>query len=281
MARQREKPPAFQMYAKEFLSDANQAGMSLQESGAYARLMCYEWNEHGKGLPDDAVRCGYMVGATPAQMRRMWPALRGCFVPHQTLEGRIVHPRLEKERAKQQAYRDEQAEKGRQSAVNRKSTAVDLQGQPNGNRGATEHPTGVQPKGKSPISYLLKDDPIEQDHPKNDSAETLPVSPPFLVFPTDGHAREWALTEGQVLDWQGLYPNLDVREQARQALAWVLAKPSNRKTARGMPAFLVNWLNRSTNRGAGSGSSPRVIPTITGRNATNLAAMQRIVGDGP
>lgn len=143
-----EKAPAFQFYPKDFLSDGNQGEMSLAESGAYARLMCRCWLE--KTVPDDVKRAANLVGATAGQMRKMWPAIRRCFQPHPTLTGRLIHPRLEKEREKQEAFRQRQSAKGKVSAANRTATEP----QPNSNRGATEPQPDRQPKTNSPISDL-------------------------------------------------------------------------------------------------------------------------------
>lgn len=74
-----------------------------------------------------------------------------------------------------------------------------------------------------------------------------PDSPALLTFPTDGKSKSWTLTEAHVAEWSTLYPKLDVLDECRQALAWVLAAPDRRKTAAGMARFLVGWLNRSTN----------------------------------
>ena len=60
------KSPAFQFYAKEFLSDANQAGMSLQETGAYIRLICFEWNVSARRLrPTVLLRRSPRIVAVP------------------------------------------------------------------------------------------------------------------------------------------------------------------------------------------------------------------------
>lgn len=161
-----DKAPAFQFYAKEFLADANQAGMSLQEAGAYVRLMCVEWNEAGKGIPDSAVKCARMVGATDGHMKKMWPTLRRCFREHGSETGMLIHPRLEKEREKQESYRRRQSDKGRASATARATGA-----QPDGNHG----PTAVQPDGnqiatlRSPISNLQS--------PKNKKEPSSPKEP--------------------------------------------------------------------------------------------------------
>lgn len=78
----------------------------------------------------------------------------------------------------------------------------------------------------------------------------------LLVFPTVGtQGQTWPLTVTQAALWAECYPNLDILAEARQALAWLHANPGRRKTVSGMPKFLVNWFNRSTNQGGGG---PRV-----------------------
>lgn len=111
----------------------------------------------------------------------------------------------------------------------------------------------------------------EQEIPPSEgSSATLraakPTSPALLEFPTVGKGpKTWALTEALCAEWRELYPGLDVLGECRKALAWVNA--NHPKTARGMPAFLVGWLNRSTNRGgrvasssAATGTGPSGVP---------------------
>jgi uncharacterized protein YdaU (DUF1376 family) len=141
------KSPAFQFYPKDFLGDGDQAGMSLQETGAYARLMCYEWNSHGDGIPDDAIRAANMVHAAPGAMRKMWPAIRSMFVAHPTEPGRLVHPRLEKERAKQNIFRRRQSDASKKRWSSR--------GIPTASSG--DIPLAI-PKASSPISDLRSSD---------------------------------------------------------------------------------------------------------------------------
>jgi len=77
-----------------------------------------------------------------------------------------------------------------------------------------------------------------------------PQSPTLLTFPTVGTGGSaWALTEAQVATWQALYPGTPILAAAQKALAWIEANPGRRKTASGMPRFLVNWLNREVDRG--------------------------------
>lgn len=91
---------------------------------------------------------------------------------------------------------------------------------------------------------------------KNVSPESHNDSEPkaLLTFPIDGiGGPTWLLSEAQVAEWATLFPSLDVMAECRHSLAWVRAKPSRRKTARGMPAFLVGWLTRSNDRGRSNG----------------------------
>lgn len=77
---------------------------------------------------------------------------------------------------------------------------------------------------------------------------SLPNATTGLEFPCIGSPTAWSPDEEQLAEWEQLYPELDVRQECRQALAWVRARQAKRKTASGMPAFIVGWLNRSQNK---------------------------------
>lgn len=85
---------------------------------------------------------------------------------------------------------------------------------------------------------------------KNGSAAP-PVAAPagdvLLTFPTIGGTKEWAFTRPLAVELEDAYPGIDVVGEARKALAWIRANGS--KTARGMPAFLVRWLNKTADSG--------------------------------
>jgi hypothetical protein len=82
-----------------------------------------------------------------------------------------------------------------------------------------------------------------------EAAPAPPASPTVLTFPCDGSPDHWGLTQELIDGWQKLYPSLDVMQESRGALAWILAQPSRRKTTRGMSKFLVGWLSRAQNSG--------------------------------
>lgn len=86
-----------------------------------------------------------------------------------------------------------------------------------------------------------------------DSGEpAAPPSPPpvpVMEFDVTGdRARKtWPLTDAYLADLQRDYEHLDVLAECKKASAWVKANPGRKKTAKGMPAFLVRWLNNTAN----------------------------------
>lgn len=71
------------------------------------------------------------------------------------------------------------------------------------------------------------------------------ASPPVLTYRTAGKQQTWDLTIAQVDRWKEQYPALDILAECRKAQAYTEAK--SLKTAKGMPAFLVGWLNKAQN----------------------------------
>ncbi len=101
------KAPAFQFYPGDFLADEDQTLMTLAECGLYIRLLCLAW---GNGsIPSQCERIATLVGATVDDVRSAWTAVSVCFVNHPTDPGRLVNPRMERERIKQRNYRRKQA----------------------------------------------------------------------------------------------------------------------------------------------------------------------------
>jgi hypothetical protein len=83
----------------------------------------------------------------------------------------------------------------------------------------------------------------------------IPDLPALLTFECFGKVKSWSLTQAHVDEWHAAYPALDILAEARKALAWIGAAPDRRKTARGMPRFLVGWLNRATDRPHSNGGN--------------------------
>lgn len=112
-------------------------------------------------------------------------------------------------------------------------------------RTASKYPNPPEIPGDS----LLIEEKRTEEKRTEECTEASSV-PAFLSFPVIGTGNSvWQLSEAQVAEWAGLFPGLDVRGEARKALAWVGANQGRRKTARGMARFLVGWLTRAVDRG--------------------------------
>jgi uncharacterized protein YdaU (DUF1376 family) len=104
------RAPAFQFYPKDFLHDSNVVLMNLTERGAYITLLCYCWSEGS--ILNDPAKLAKFCNVTPSVMRRLWVAIAPCFRPAEE-PGRLIHPRLDRERQKQLAFKRRQSDNGR------------------------------------------------------------------------------------------------------------------------------------------------------------------------
>jgi uncharacterized protein YdaU (DUF1376 family) len=98
VAPKRKKAPAFQWYPRDFMSDALVISMTLEQEGAYRRLMDVCWLENG--LPSDVEHLWRLAKAPTRERfaRHIWPLVGQKF---QLKNGRWHHKRLDQERRKQ------------------------------------------------------------------------------------------------------------------------------------------------------------------------------------
>ena len=115
---------------------------------------------------------------------------------------------------------------------------------------------------ESPTPRPIQDQDQAKPIQEEESCETVPtVSQPapaksVVVFPCQGKQKEWHLLVEHIADWKATYPGLDIEAECRKARAWVMANPEKRKTAKGMPRFLLRWFNRTVD------NAPRSAPPI-------------------
>lgn len=64
-----------------------------------------------------------------------------------------------------------------------------------------------------------------------------------LAIPPAGGKPEWTPTEAMLAEWRAAFPGVDVEAQIRAMRTWSLTHLSQRKTLRGMPAFVNRWLS--------------------------------------
>lgn len=87
----------------------------------------------------------------------------------------------------------------------------------------------------------------------------LNSAPAVVSLPCVGEGpKEYAVTDTELTRWRDAYPGLDALSEARRMLLWLDANPTRRKTHRGMPRFISNWLGRSQDRGSTGPPKPPV-----------------------
>ncbi len=109
------KSPAFQFYPSDFLSDENVVLMSNAEVGCYIKLLCFCWKQGS--IPADVPRIAKLCNEPPEKMAGMWSSIEPCFRNGQP--NRLIHPRLDVERKKQQRFSKERSESGKRGAEKR------------------------------------------------------------------------------------------------------------------------------------------------------------------
>lgn len=77
--------------------------------------------------------------------------------------------------------------------------------------------------------------------PPSDSA------PPIVSIPLIDKT-EFDVCQAQAEEWRQAYPAVDVVQQLRSMRQWCMANPTNRKTRRGIGAFIVRWLAKEQDR---------------------------------
>jgi uncharacterized protein YdaU (DUF1376 family) len=250
------KSPAFQFYPKDFLSSRRVDRMSMTERGIYITLLSHCWLENG--LPADISELASACRMKRSQFERIWASsLRECFAEK---NGKLINPRLERERHAQSEYRRKQKEKAEKRW---NPDAVALPDSASGN--------ALRSASSSASSSASASEEQKSAEPPSDSTPTL------MTFTTQGQVKTWDLTRARLDGWAQDFPHLDLLAECRKARAWMDAKPERKKTARGMPAFLVGWFTRAVDRGSSAQSAP---VSGSSRTAGNAEALQRFAERG-
>ena len=135
------RPPAFQLYAKDWLSSKKITMMSLEEEGAYIHLLAHCWDSPDCTLPDDDSELAQL-----SRMAERWfnggsTTLRKCFVPHPRKIGRLTNLRLLEEFRKYARWIQKSREGGiRSGEIRRKQVKGGSRVvEPNGNSSSSSY----------------------------------------------------------------------------------------------------------------------------------------------
>jgi uncharacterized protein YdaU (DUF1376 family) len=111
------KRPAFQFYPGDWLGSQRVSLLTLEEEGAYLRLLASCW-QHGS-IPSDPEKIARLIGKGASTT--LATTLATMFQPHPLESALLVHDRLEREREKQDAWAEKSREGGRKSAEKRQN----------------------------------------------------------------------------------------------------------------------------------------------------------------
>jgi len=157
------KAPAFQLYTDDFL--AGTLEMSQEEVGQFIRLLCHQWNR----------------GSIPVEAEKQQRLTGGCvsvdvLVKFRLCEdGSLRNERLESVRTERGLFLQQQSIKGQQSAEKRRLAASAIQ--PELNRSSTE----VQPDGQ-PNHQPESNSPSPSPSPIEDTKKEKALNPDLEAF---------------------------------------------------------------------------------------------------
>ncbi len=117
------KSPAFRFYVKDWLADPAVMVMTLEQQGAYLRLLCCCWTDGG--IPDDVKVIAGLLGVGTRKAGSLWGVLKSRFTVRVATDAcsgtskLLSQPRLEEERTRQRNWSETRAEAGRKGAESR------------------------------------------------------------------------------------------------------------------------------------------------------------------
>lgn len=97
-------------------------------------------------------------------------------------------------------------------------------------------------------AHLGGDVDVDEDGGGESGAAPAEPSPPAILIPVTG-GKEAPVPQSAVLEFQSLYPGVNVADELRKMRGWAVANPAKRKTAGGLLRFVNNWLARAQDEG--------------------------------
>lgn len=142
-----KKDPAFLFYVTTWLQSAETNSMSLEQQGAYVRLLCFAWL-HGS-IPADREEIRHLIGlgsASEEAFARVWSGrLPRCWVEMPGTPGRLINERQEHERKERRERTEEMRARGQAGG----KQSAELRASGGASRGQADAQAGGQPGGQA------------------------------------------------------------------------------------------------------------------------------------
>lgn len=233
-----ERPACTLFYWSDWLTDPAVRALSRDQRGAYMDVLAFTHQTDAPGvMTEDDVRAwgGYSTDEWPANR----DALRRCFEVRS--DGAWIQKRTVVER-KRQTSRLENARKGG-LARHCHDDSSQLQQDFSTSRTPAE---GQAPRARVGSRFSVLGS--QRTNTGEDCTEPSGSAPAAAHLPTNRNGVAYPVPVAQLAAWQEAYPAVDVPAELRRMAVWLDANPVRRKTARGMPAFVVRWLGREQDR---------------------------------
>ena len=154
--------PSMPFYVNDWLSSQKTACMTLEQQGAYVRLLCYCWASQSASIPDDDAVLAKLSGMNEGWFNGGSQMVRVCFVTHPHMPSFLTNEKLLDLWNERQEWREKSAAAGRKSGESRrksrKSKDKQLANQPSTNLGTKHEPntnssSSLEEEGAREISW--------------------------------------------------------------------------------------------------------------------------------
>src|SRR5690606_34939759 len=106
-------------YVNDYLSSPKVSCMTLEQQGAYIRLLCYCWASGDASLPDDEDSLAALSGMGEGWFKGGSRGVQGCFTKHPEKEGSLTHPKIWELHIERREFIEKSRAGGRKSAAKR------------------------------------------------------------------------------------------------------------------------------------------------------------------
>lgn len=176
------------LFCDAFIADTQH--LTLEEAGAYMKILMVTWRNNGVALPDDAKRMCRTLSVTPAK----WAKLRESLVEFFDLsDGNFRQKRLEKE----WSYVNEKSQKNRSNgSLGGRPKLLKNNDTEEANGLFSQNHTGnrIESETKAPIPIPIKKERTSNDVPKK--SRSNPKTPIHIEWVPDGVDIGYAQSKG-------------------------------------------------------------------------------------
>ena len=205
--------------------------MSNAEVGCYIKLLCFCWDRGS--IPNNICKISKLCNEPKKIMAQLWPSIKPCF-ENGNLKGRLIHPRLYKERKKQIEFKEERAASGKKGANVRwekgdNSAIAEPMPKPIAKNGSAV--CSLQPASTSSIIEEGKDLAPTERKILNELKKVKNY--PYSFTDTIEYIRELAVE----------FPDIDILDEIQKKVTWWRDNPLTKKSNPHLQ--LRNWFTNA------------------------------------